>query len=109
MGHPFIICGNYEEAIKMVLEDGNNLLVQQHDNYGYYLTQRHCELFGHQDGVPLASARLMFRKRHPLLQRINKAIRRNNLTLNMIWKKYQDLALWPRRCPDKNAPKPLRK
>lgn len=62
------------------------------DQYGYYAYRQHGNLMLLDNGLPTIGACLMMRKNHPLMGRLNSAIKFSRSKLSSILRKYQDFA-----------------
>ncbi|KAI6177796.1 hypothetical protein M3Y97_00946700 [Aphelenchoides bicaudatus] len=60
---------------------------------GYYLMREYCELASLEQGMPVVGAHLMLIKGHPLLKRLNEAIKSSESQIHIIQKKYEKLVL----------------
>jgi hypothetical protein len=85
------------------------IVYQQRDEFGYYLFQQQCDLVALEQGMPAIGAHLMMIKGNPLMPRLNKAIKENQLRLARIVAKYESLARSYDRCPNRETFSVMRK
>ncbi|KAI6192364.1 hypothetical protein M3Y97_00329700 [Aphelenchoides bicaudatus] len=105
----FVVTSNKNWFFDLINNSRNTLLFQQTDNYNYFLAHKYCELVSLEQDMPVKSVHLMLRKNHPLLDRLNRAIKANHLILEKIFRKYQKLVWKFDKCPRQKIFKPLRK
>ena len=86
------------EALNLVA-GGNALLFQQVDEGSFFDAKTFCNVTVMDRDMPRVGAHLIFRKKHPLLPKINEIIIRNRNKFNGIAMKYYRRAMQYDQCP----------
>ncbi|KAI6238625.1 PBPb domain-containing protein [Aphelenchoides fujianensis] len=94
------------EALDAVIND-RGLLFQQMDEGSFFTAKSYCGLTPLERNMPTVPAHFMLRPFHPLLPRLNWAIKRNRVRIQNIFSKYYRQAKWNDRCRDTHLPSSL--